>query len=85
MRKANVVAVGKVKILKLTRKAFLEQLGNLADVVAENFKRKASGAAAPPTLPRRLQPCLTLRRACPRAGARRHDDRGHAHLLQAAC
>ena len=54
MRKANVVAVGKVKILKLTRKAFLEQLGNLADVVAENFKRKACwgrGPAQPPRPP----------------------------------
>ena len=53
MRKANVVAVGKVKILKLTRKAFLEQLGNLADVVAENFKRKACWSRGPahPTTP----------------------------------
>jgi cGMP-dependent protein kinase len=40
VRKANVVAVGKVKILKLTRAAFLEQLGDLSDVVADNFKRK---------------------------------------------
>ena len=40
MRKANVVAVGKVTILKLTRAAFLEQLGDLSEVVAENFKRK---------------------------------------------
>jgi cGMP-dependent protein kinase len=40
VRKANVVAVGKVTILKLTRAAFLEQLGDLAEVVAENFKRK---------------------------------------------
>ena len=40
MRKANVVAVGKVKILKLTRATFLEQLGDLSDVVADNFKRK---------------------------------------------
>jgi len=40
VRKANVVAVGKVTILKLTRAAFLEQLGDLSEVVAENFKRK---------------------------------------------
>lgn len=40
VRKANVVAVGDCTILKLTRATFLEQLGDLADVVAENFKHK---------------------------------------------
>jgi len=39
-RKANVVAVGNVKVLKLTRTTFLEQVGDLAEVVADNFKRK---------------------------------------------
>ena len=40
VRKANVVAVGDCTILKLTRTTFLEQLGDLADIVAENFKHK---------------------------------------------
>jgi len=40
VRKANVVAVGNTNILKLTRAVFLEQLGDLAEVVADNFKRK---------------------------------------------
>jgi hypothetical protein len=39
-RKANVVAVGNVKVLKLTRATFIEQLGDLSEVVADNFKRK---------------------------------------------
>lgn len=39
-RKANVVAVGKVKALRLTRAALLEHLGDLGDVVAANFKKR---------------------------------------------
>ena len=39
-RKANVVAVGRCKVLKLRRATFLEQLGNLTEIVATNFKRK---------------------------------------------
>jgi CRP-like cAMP-binding protein len=40
VRKANVVAVGNVTILKLTRDVFHEQLGDLEGLVADNFKRK---------------------------------------------
>ena len=40
VRKANVVAVGSVTILKLSRDVFHEQLGDLESLVAENFKRK---------------------------------------------
>jgi len=40
VRKANVVAVGNVTILKLTRDVFHAQLGDLEGLVAENFKRK---------------------------------------------
>ena len=39
-RKANIVAVGKVTLLKLSATAFKEQLGSLADVTAANIKRK---------------------------------------------
>ena len=40
VRKANVVAVGKVKVLKLTRETFLDQCGELETLVTTNFKRK---------------------------------------------
>jgi len=40
VRKANVVAVGPVTVLKLTAQAFKEQLGNLQDIINQNFKRK---------------------------------------------
>jgi len=40
MRKANVVAVGKCKVLKLLRDTFLENCGSLENLVANNFKRK---------------------------------------------
>jgi len=40
VRKANVVAVGNVRVLKLTAAVFLEQLGELAEVATKNFKRK---------------------------------------------
>jgi len=40
VRKANVVAVGPVQVLKLTAQAFKEQLGNLQDIINQNFKRK---------------------------------------------
>ena len=40
VRKANVVAVGPVAVLKLSAQAFKEQLGNLQDVINFNFKRK---------------------------------------------
>jgi len=40
VRKANVVAVASVTVLKLTAAVFKEQLGSLSDVVAYNFKRK---------------------------------------------
>jgi len=40
VRKANVVAVGPVRVLKLTAKVFKEHLGSLSEVVAYNFKRK---------------------------------------------
>ena len=39
-RKANVVAVGPVKVLRLTAAKFKEHLGSLQDVVGYNFKRK---------------------------------------------
>jgi len=39
-RKANIVAVGEVTVLKLTAAAFKEQIGSLSDVVADTFKRK---------------------------------------------
>jgi cGMP-dependent protein kinase len=40
VRKANVVAVGKTVMLKLSRDNFLEQLGPLTELIAHNFKRK---------------------------------------------
>ena len=40
VRKANVVAVGQTTLLRLTRDVVREQLGELADVVTANFKRK---------------------------------------------
>jgi CRP-like cAMP-binding protein len=40
VRKANVVAVGPVAVLKLTAQAFKEQVGNLNDLISRNFKRK---------------------------------------------
>ena len=40
VRKANVVAVGEVQLLKLSAAAFKENLGTLADVVARNFMAK---------------------------------------------
>jgi cGMP-dependent protein kinase len=40
VRAANVVAVGKVKALRLTRAAFQAHLGELGDVISANFKRK---------------------------------------------
>jgi len=40
VRKANIVAVGTVRLLKLTAATFKEQLGDLGEVVARNFKRK---------------------------------------------
>ena len=36
-RKANVVAVGKCKVLKLTRATFLDQLGNLSQQLQQNM------------------------------------------------
>jgi len=39
-RKANIVAVGPVTLLKLSATAFKEQLGSLAEVTAANIKRK---------------------------------------------
>ena len=41
-RKANIVAVGNVALLKLSAGAFKEQLGSLTEVTAKNFKRKVS-------------------------------------------
>ena len=40
VRKANIVAVGTSVVLKLTAEAFKEQLGDLTEIVAYNFKRK---------------------------------------------
>lgn len=40
VRKANVVAVGKVSALKLTADAFRDMLGELSDLLSYNFKRK---------------------------------------------
>ena len=40
VRKANVVAVGPVTVLKLTAEKFKEQLGELTELTAKNFKRK---------------------------------------------
>ena len=40
VRKANIVAVGNAVVLKLTANAFKEQLGDLTEIVAYNFKRK---------------------------------------------
>jgi cGMP-dependent protein kinase len=40
VRQANVIAVGKVKVLRLTRKDFVETCGQLQDIVANSFKRK---------------------------------------------
>ena len=39
-RKANIVAIGPCTLLKLTAKVFKEQLGNLQELTAINFKRK---------------------------------------------
>jgi len=39
-RKAHIVAVGNVTVLRLTAATFKEHIGSLADVVADNFKRK---------------------------------------------
>lgn len=39
-RKANIVAVGDVQVLKLTAASFKEQIGSLSDVLADQFKRK---------------------------------------------
>ena len=43
-RKANIVAVGTVTLLKLSAEAFKEQLGSLAEVTSKNFKRKVMSA-----------------------------------------
>jgi CRP-like cAMP-binding protein len=40
VRKANIVAVGDVTVLRLTAAVFKEEIGVLSDVVAYNFKRK---------------------------------------------
>merc|ERR1719440_908023 len=40
VRKANVVAVGPVVVLKLTAATFTDLMGSVADVIAYNFKRK---------------------------------------------
>ena len=40
VRKANVVAVGEVVLLRLTANAFKRHVGVLADVIQENFKTK---------------------------------------------
>lgn len=40
VRKANVVAVGKVSTLKLTANAFKDMLGELSELLSYNFKRK---------------------------------------------
>ena len=58
VRKANVVAVGNVTILKLTRDVFHAQLGDLEGLVAENFKRKV--LALSPTLALALALILLL-------------------------
>ena len=40
MRQANIIAVGKTAVLKLTAAAFNETIGDLAELVEANFKRK---------------------------------------------
>ena len=40
VRKANIVAVGAVTVLKLTAGNFKDQLGDLREITAKNFKRK---------------------------------------------
>jgi len=40
VRQANIIAVGKTAVLKLTAAAFNETIGDLAELVEANFKRK---------------------------------------------
>ena len=78
VRKANVVAVGKTVMLKLSRDNFLEQLGPLTELIAHNFKRKvAPSSRAPrrPALRTRRTPALAHMRDARRNRRRRRSSR----------
>ena len=72
VRKANVVAVGKCKVLKLTRETFLDQCGELETLVgatppaapAPEPRAKRAPSLAP-SLPRSLAPSLSRAHARP--------------------
>ena len=78
VRKANVVAVGKTVMLKLSRDNFLEQLGPLTELIAHNFKRKvAPSSRAPrrPALRTRRTPAFAHMRDARRNRRRRRSSR----------